>query len=219
MKKVIKYIAAVMFLTLASACSSDDATTGADMGFEKNIDGVPVLCGTEGSAPYAAMLTADGELKGKFDAMPGFSVNGIFAVCVSYLDTDRDRVTHPKREVRVALYKLSDCKPIEGAVFKRAGYYSDGLIPVITEDDEYAVVDKKGETKFLMREAVGKEIEKCGTFYSDGLLKVKGQNGKWGYIDKKGEVIVPFKYDNTMWYMYGYTIVWNLKNKKYRWVL
>lgn len=198
---------------LVTACSSDDNTKGADMGFERNIDGVPVLLGADGSEPYVAMLDADGDFKGKFDCVPDFSVNGIFKVPqVGYSTNsvgdryrDYDKITY-------MLYSLSDCEPIGDAVFKNVGYYVDGCIPVVTEDKEFAVVDNKGEVRFLMDKTIGKEVKSCMTFYSYKRLGVKIE-GKYGFIDTDGKLVIPAKYDNGTWFMNGYALVWNVKDE------
>lgn len=212
MKKIFISLA-ICLQILVTSCSSDEAKTGADLLFQKNIDGVPVLLGADGDAPYVAMLDADGDLKGKFDCVPDFSVNGIFKVPQYGYSTNSwgDRYRDINK-LTYMLYSLSDCEPIGDAVFKNVGYYVDGCIPVVTEDKEFAVVDNKGKVRFLMDKTTGKEVKGCMTFYSYKRLGVT-IGDKLGFIDTDGKLVIPAKYDKVTWFINGYALVCIVKDE------
>ena len=58
------------------------------------------------------------------------------------------------------------------------------------------------------------EYEAASCFESSGLATVM-QNGKWGCINKKGEVVVPFEYDEEVWFDEDETLAIVVKDGKY----
>jgi len=86
-------------------------------------------------------------------------------------------------------YISTDGKYIINPQYADANSFSEGLAPVVPENGSPQYIDKKGEVKFTLKQALH-----CGAF-NNGLAAVQiGE--KWGYIDKTGALkITPqFKY-------------------------
>ena len=114
--------------------------------------------------------------------------------------------------------------------YKKAGDFSCGLAPVLTDDD-WSIIDTNGATvakgyvpiygyrdgyclartdknqnvlldRMGERHAYEYEIWQ----YSEGLIPARKDN-KWGYIDIDGNVVIPFKYEMALPFHEGHAIV------------
>lgn len=79
-------------------------------------------------------------------------------------------------------------------------YFSDGLAYVHSSENEWIIIDKKGN------EITEVNYPSSSSIFSEGLLNVF-QDGKCGYINTKGELVIPLVFDDANKFDNGYAIV------------
>lgn len=76
------------------------------------------------------------------------------------------------------------------AVYKKAGHFADGLIPVKKTDNTWVYLDETGKEALTF-----KDPAEDVTDFSNGRAGIRIK-GKWALIDTKGEMITPPRFDS-----------------------
>ena len=72
-------------------------------------------------------------------------------------------------------------------IYKDAKFYSEGLAPVLTEDDKWGYIDEEGSLVFTGEWFAVHE-------FHEGFALVVDLSEKCGFIDKQGNIAIPFTY-------------------------
>lgn len=104
----------------------------------------------------------------------------------------------------------TEAKPVESLRnLASVGIYNEGLLPVSPDMERIHIVDRDGDTKFVLEPVNGQEITSCDAKFHDGLLIFHTINGKSGVVDKKGKIVVEPKYTDISSYCGGYALAMN----------
>lgn len=175
MKKLIQMSVASAIVLCASACGN---LTGGD---ERNVEGIGFQETENGAWGILDVKTGKPIYVEEFRNKPSAVVNGFFWVEES---PDTSMVK------KYALYKVEGKSPkCVAEDLLGMGYYSEGLIPTVTQDSRITLLNEKGDDAFTLEPYNGKEITNCGLRYMSGLLIVKC-DGKWGAVNTKGEMVI-----------------------------
>lgn len=144
-----------------------------------------------------SFMAPDGSfiLKEKIEERPSAVLNGMFNVL---------------GEDGYGLYSLDDdsspvlvCEDLADV-----GYCtSDGLIPLVRRRERISVIDREGDTRFVLEPAKRSEIVRAHNSFHDGMLLVCDFEGKYGYVNTSGDYIVAPRYDGAMFFSEGYALV------------
>lgn len=189
MKSFLKFLPVVAVAAALCSCGSSDSDS-----FAEKVDYLPVKLERGGNWGF---MSPDGKViyEDEFERTPSLVVDGIFSV----YEGDG-----------YSVYAAEDKKPVlvPGCEeLKSAGYYSEGLIPVVHPKERIQFVDKNGLKKFELAPFKGKEIVACEPGFSDGLLRIRNEEGKYGFINTKGEVVIEPKFDMAGDFAEGMAIV------------
>jgi len=98
-------------------------------------------------------------------------------------------------------YISEDGKYEIDANYKNGTIFSDGLAFVVSEGSFPTCIDKKGNTKFVL-----KDVEFIFAF-EEGLAAFKNTEGKWGFIDTKGDIVINAQFEAVGSFNDGYAII------------
>lgn len=124
----------------------------------------------------------------------------------------RDRIFTARTDSGLTVYRWegTTAKAIDSLTnLASAGILSEGLMPVAPAMQRIRIVDKDGDTKFVLDPIDGKEISTCAAQFAEGLLIVNTIDGKSGVVDKKGNVIVKPKFSEISNFNGGYALARN----------
>lgn len=189
MKSFLKFLPVVAVAAALCSCGSSDSDS-----ITEKVEYIPVQLDRNGGWGF---MGPDGKViyEDEFENSPSLVVDGIFSVYEGE---------------GFSVYAVEDKKPalVPGCEeLKAAGYYSEGVIPVVHPKERIQFVDKNGLKKFELAPFKGKEIVACEPGFSDGLLKIRNEEGKYGYINTKGEVVIEPKFDVAEDFAEGVAIV------------
>ena len=195
MKKLtIKTVLAGVLITSSMMLSCNDVTTSFP-----DVDYVPFKFSENDDW---GLISVDGEplFEDMFKEMPSISVNGVFAT------------TNDKGEV---IYYISDKNPkqIGSDSYIYGGCYSEGVIPVVKQEQPISFINKEGKEVLSLSAVEGKRITAVNAYFSDGLMTFCTEDNKYGYINAQGNVVVKPIYDDAFPFNEGVALV--KKNDKY----
>lgn len=182
--------AAALALTIAGAltgCSKEESA---------EVEYIPVQT-TEGGA--WTFINEKGERIGtqEWEFEPSMTYAGIFTA---------------RTDSGLTVYRWdgTEAKPIEALRnLASVGVYKEGLLPVSPDMERIHIVDRDGETKFVLEPVNGQEITSCDLNFNEGRLIIHTINGKAGVVDKDGNMVVQPKYNDISAYCGGYALAMN----------
>lgn len=181
-----------------SSCDKDSALDA-----YANVDYIPVKETEKGNWGF---YSPDGKVlfEDEFKSRPSLVINGYFSV------EESDGYT---------LYKFGDkLTPVpEAEGLKAIGGFNENLIPIVRPKERISVIDKRGETQFVINPIDGKEIERCVEAFVDGMLGIKNEDGLYGFINNKGEAVIPPQYKEISYFHNGMALV-KLKEDGYSFI-
>ncbi|MCM1349001.1 MAG: hypothetical protein NC338_06265 [Firmicutes bacterium] len=87
-----------------------------------------------------------------------------------------------------------------------AGFFNNGLVPVVLPSGEFAVGDGFGRVRFKIKEISGKKVTACAGMYRCGVLAVCNDAGLWGAVDKEGRTAIEAGYVSELVFCNGLAI-------------
>ena len=136
-------------------------------------------------------LHADGQYAGEISPV----VNGLFSV---------------RNSAGVVSVWRATRKPVvvgELTGLRAAGYFAEGLIPLIDSDGAIRVADGFGRTRFVMTDFAGEKVSGCAARFSDGMLSVCTESGLWGAVDRQGNQVIAPEYLSEFEFFDGHAVV------------
>lgn len=136
------------------------------------------------------LVDANGEFlfEDEFSNRPSPAVNGIFYVKEGEGYTVYKAEKSPKQ--------IGDLCDLKGA-----GYYTEGLIPVVHKGEHITFVDDEGKEKFTLDKVDGVNVKAVQCMFINGRCSFMTDDGKWGAIDTKGNVVVSPKYESQLFFV------------------
>lgn len=187
MKTIARILTAVALAAVPGACNTAPDTLTPDyiaVKVDKDDDWGFI-------APDGEIIMAD-----EFKEKPSAVVNGLFSV---------------KEGDFYTLYSVGDGRRPEAVCedLAASGYCGEGeLIPVVRQRERISVVDRKGETRFVLEPYKGVEITRAQNTFHEGLLLVGDAEGRYGFADTSGEYVIAPKYDGAAYFSEGYAVVY-----------
>lgn len=118
------------------------------------------------------------------------------------------------------VYK-ADKKPkaiAEGLI--SAGYFFDGVIPVVKPKERISFMNGSGKIIKTLEPVNGKEIVKVSSASNDGMFRIVNADREIGYANTKGDVVIAPKYVDGTFFNEGYAIVTKeLDDNEYSYVI
>lgn len=141
------------------------------------------------------MIDTDGKMMftDEFDGTPSSVMNGVFTV------NESDGISVYRAGTSPQLIKGLDG-------LYDAGFYTDGLIPIVRPESRIELVDIKGNIRFTLDPVDGHEISSVNGFYSDGVLLFILDNGKVGALDTDGNVVISPIWNTIYWFSEGVAV-------------
>lgn len=87
---------------------------------------------------------------------------------------------------------------------KDAGFYIDGVIPVVMPKERISLMNGSGKVIKTIEPVSGKEIIKISAGALDGMFTIENEDGEVGFANTKGEVVIPPKYADATLFNEGY---------------
>ena len=189
----------VIFMGMLSSCSfksNTDFPEVTHVAFQKEKHGKWGMVGVDGNILF----------ENKFDSRerPSFAVNGVFRV----YNIDND----------LFLYYSADKNPkIIGSPkgYKNGGVCSEGIIPVVSQEERIHYITNTGETAFYLLPYQGKEFFCVSPIFTNQRAWFLLENRKRGYIDPQGNVVVEPIYDIAFPFHEGKAIVYSKEKDKW----
>lgn len=94
---------------------------------------------------------------------------------------------------------------------KDAGYFYDGVIPVVMPKERITLLNGSGKTVATIEPVSGKEITKISAGAVDGLFKIANEDDEFGFVNTKGKVVIAPKYKRVSYFSDGYA--WAAKER------
>lgn len=162
MIKLMKTVLIILIITSLFSCSKASEII--------NIDLIPVKIGEN----YEYV-----NIKGEIVINPQFSEASIFRNGIALVKTSGENSKWG--------FIDTDGKFIINPIYKSATVFSEDLAWVVSENGAPSAINKKGEVKFILKDAEDVRIFKNGLA---AFSKVDSTQNKWGFVNKDGKVVI-----------------------------
>jgi hypothetical protein len=193
MTNFAKVISFACLALLVNSCSLFDSS-------DRSLDFIPAK--VEKGENWG-MLGPDGKMlfSDEFENMPSAVINGYFTV------DENDGVSVYKADAKPELVKGLDN-------LKAAGFYTEGLIPIVRPLQRIEFVNSSGKTKFTLEPVDKKEIVGAASSFHNGLCLIVNEDGNVGAIDTKGNVVIKPSFDGISPFNEGYALATKINEEK-----
>ena len=98
---------------------------------------------------------------------------------------------------------------------KSAGYYTEGLMPVVRPEEHITFVDGDGKDKFVLEKVNDQEVKSCVNMFLNGRCAIMTEDEKWGAIDTGGNVVIQPKYEYPPLFVDSYVMVHDMDENEW----